>query len=69
MSRPPNLGDANADGTVNLTDLNTVLSHFGQSSPNWTDGNFDYAATINLTDLSYVLNNFGQTDPNASSSQ
>ncbi|MGN6369706.1 MAG: autotransporter-associated beta strand repeat-containing protein [Phycisphaerae bacterium] len=63
---PELLGDANADGKIDLTDLSTVLNHFGQSTPRWTDGNFDYAATINLTDLSYVLNNFGLTNPAAS---
>ncbi|MGN6370566.1 MAG: autotransporter-associated beta strand repeat-containing protein [Phycisphaerae bacterium] len=58
---PALLGDANLDNKVDLTDLSTVLNHFGQSTPNWTDGHFDSAQTINLTDLSYVLNNFGLT--------
>ncbi|MGN6371322.1 MAG: PEP-CTERM sorting domain-containing protein, partial [Phycisphaerae bacterium] len=40
--------------------------HFGLTTPNWTDGNFDGAATINLTDLSDVLNNFGVTNPSPS---
>ena len=61
-------GDANIDGTVDLSDLSTILNHFGQSTLNWTDGNFDNAPTIDLTDLSDVLNNFGQTNPNASES-
>lgn len=64
---PELLGDANADGKVDLTDLSTVLNHFGTQTPNWTDGNFDGAATIDLTDLSHVLNNFGLTNPNATS--
>ncbi len=62
------LGDANADGHVDLTDLSTVLNNFGLTTPNWTDGNFDNAPTIDLTDLSDVLNNFGQSNPNASAS-
>ncbi|MGN6370604.1 MAG: beta strand repeat-containing protein, partial [Phycisphaerae bacterium] len=37
------LGDANADGKVDLTDLSTILNHFGLTTPNWTDGNFDGA--------------------------
>ena len=61
---PEILGDANADGKVDLTDLSTILNHFGQQTPNWTDGNFDGAATIDLTDLSNVLNNFGVSNPN-----
>jgi hypothetical protein len=64
---PELLGDANADGHVDPTDLSTVLNHFGATTSNWTSGNFDHATTIDLTDLAYVLNNFGQTNPNASS--
>ena len=56
------LGDANADGKVDLTDLSTILNNFGTTTPNWTDGNFDGQPAINLTDLSFVLNNFGQTN-------
>ncbi len=60
------LGDANIDGTVDLTDLSTVLNNFGSSTSAWTSGNFDGSATIDLTDLSDVLNNFGASNPNAS---
>ena len=60
---PALLGDANADNKVDLSDLSTVLNNFGQSTPNWSDGNFDNAPTVDLTDLSDVLNNFGQTTP------
>ena len=65
---PELLGDANIDGHVDLTDLSTILNHFGTTTPNWTDGNFDYAQTIDLTDLSAVLNNFGLSNPNAAAS-
>ncbi len=64
---PELLGDANADGHVDLTDLSTILNNFGATTPNWTSGNFDNAPTIDLTDLSDVLNNFGQTNPSANS--
>ena len=60
---PPFPGDPNLDATIDLTDLSTILNHFGQTTQNWTDGNFDYATTIDLTDLSDVLNNFGTTNP------
>ena len=63
---PELLGDANADGTVNLSDLSTILNNFGTTSPNWTSGNFDNAPTIDLTDLADVLNNFGLTNPSPS---
>ena len=58
---PELLGDANIDGKIDLSDLSTVLNHMGNSTPNWTDGNFDHAPSIDLTDLSAVLNNFGLT--------
>ena len=60
------LGDANADGKVDLTDLNTVLNHLGVTTPDWTSGNFDGQSTIDLTDLNDVLNNLGLTNLNAS---
>ena len=55
------VGDANADGSVDLSDLSIVLKNFGQANANWTAGNFDGAATVDLTDLSDVLNHFGQS--------
>jgi autotransporter-associated beta strand protein len=58
---PELIGDANADGTVDLNDLTTVLNNLGSPTPNWTSGNFDHAPTIDLTDLNDVLNNFGQS--------
>ena len=66
---PEVLGDANADGNVDLTDLSTVLNNFGSATIAWTSGNFDGAATIDLTDLSDVLNNFGAMNPNAAAAQ
>ncbi len=62
---PELLGDVNADGSVDLTDLSTVLNNFGATTLAWTSGNFDGAPTIDLTDLSDVLNNFGASNPNA----
>jgi hypothetical protein len=56
---PALLGDANLDGSVDVSDLNIVLSNLGTINSNWTSGNFDGAPTIDLTDLNDVLNNFG----------
>jgi fibronectin-binding autotransporter adhesin len=61
---PELLGDANADGAVTLTDLNTILANLGTTTLNWTSGNFDNQPTIDLTDLNDVLNNLGQTFAN-----
>jgi Aspartyl protease len=56
-------GDTNADGVVNLTDLNNVKDYFG------TDGSLGGATNadgvVNLTDLNDVKNNFGQSLPSA----
>jgi autotransporter-associated beta strand protein len=59
---PEILGDVNADGSVDLSDLNLVLDNLGTTSSAWTSGNFDGAATIDLTDLNDVLNNLGTTN-------
>jgi hypothetical protein len=63
---PALAGDADENGTVDLSDLSTVLNNFGQTTSAWTSGNFDAQPTIDLTDLSDVLNNFGTTYPSAS---
>lgn len=55
------LGDANLDGTVNLTDLLSLLNNYGQSGKDWADGDFNYDGTVNLTDLLALLNNYGQS--------
>ena len=61
MVSPELLGDVNADGHVDLNDLNIVLNNLGTANSAWTSGNFDGAATIDLTDLNDVLNNLGVT--------
>lgn len=55
------VGDANLDGTVNLTDLLVLLNNYGQSSKDWAEGDFNYDGTVNLTDLLALLNNYGQS--------
>jgi fibronectin-binding autotransporter adhesin len=57
------IGDADDSGTVDVTDLNTVLANLGTTNSSWTAGNFDGAPTIDLTDLDDVLNNLGMTIP------
>ncbi len=60
---PEILGDADLSGTVDLTDLSTVLNNFGDVTQDWWIGNFDGSTTVDLTDLSAVLNNFGDVNP------
>ncbi|MGL4513745.1 MAG: hypothetical protein ACRCT8_11700 [Lacipirellulaceae bacterium] len=62
------LGDTNADGAVNLTDLNNVKNNFGLASPPAVgDARGAIDGIINLADLNAVKNNFGQTNPGATS--
>ena len=63
------IGDANDDGKVDLTDLNTVLNNLGTTQSSWNKGNFDGAATIDLTDLNDVLNNLGTSFPSGGAVQ
>ena len=53
-------GDANADGTVNGADLNTVLSNYNQTGMDWWHGDFNDDGTVNGTDLNTVLSNYNQ---------
>src|ERR1700733_11506604 len=55
------VGDANLDGTVNLTDLFTLLNNYGEIGKDWSEGDFNYDGTVNLTDLLALLNNYGQS--------
>ena len=56
-------GDADRDGTVNGTDLNTVLSNYNQPGPSWVVGDFNADGTVNGTDLNIVLSNYGRSLP------
>jgi T5SS/PEP-CTERM-associated repeat protein/autotransporter-associated beta strand protein len=53
-------GDANVDGTVNGTDLNTVLSNYNQTGMTWWLGDFNNDGTVNGADLNTVLSNYNQ---------
>jgi hypothetical protein len=51
-------GDTNGDGTVNFTDLNAVLSTFGQIG-DAPAGDVNGDGAVNFADLNLVLSNFG----------
>lgn len=50
--------DVNGDGVVNFTDLNTVLTSFGQVGGN-PSGDTDGDGDVDFADLNTVLTNFG----------
>ena len=54
-------GDANGDGKVDINDLTIVLSHFGQTGMNWSNGDFISDGTVDINDLTIVLTNFGSS--------
>jgi hypothetical protein len=54
-------GDANLDGTVNLSDFNRLASSFGAGSL-WSEGNFNYDSNVNLSDFNLLASTFGQSD-------
>ncbi len=51
-------GDTNGDNVVNFTDLNTVLSEFGQTGVGLA-GDVNGDEVVNFNDLNTVLSNFG----------
>jgi fibronectin-binding autotransporter adhesin len=53
-------GDSNLDGSVDGTDLNTVLSNYNATGANWLQGDFNYDGTVDGTDLNTVLSNYNQ---------
>jgi hypothetical protein len=56
-------GDANQDGTVDGSDLNTVLSNYNQTGMDWFHGDFSDDGTVDGTDLNIVLSNYNQSIP------
>lgn len=56
-------GDLNGDGSVNISDLAVMASHWGQTDSNYADGNITGQSTINLSDLAVMAANWGWSHP------
>lgn len=57
-------GDLDGDCQVGLSDLATLLSHFGTpSGATYADGDLDADGDVDLSDLTQLLANFGTTCP------
>ncbi len=52
-------GDANGDGEVGFSDLNAVLSNFGQSGAS-VFGDVNLSGAVDFSDLNAVLGNYGR---------
>jgi hypothetical protein len=54
------MADANRDKAVNLADFNILAGHFGQTTPLFALGNFNYIdSTVNLADFNLLAGRFG----------
>ncbi|MBN2290934.1 MAG: carbohydrate-binding protein, partial [Pirellulales bacterium] len=59
-------GDANGDGSVDVSDLGTLATNYGTSSgAEWGDGDFNFDGKVNQADLSILVSKYGQTIPSA----
>lgn len=57
-------GDLDGDGDVDISDLATLLGHFGMPSGATSgDGDLDGDTDVDISDLSALLSNFGLTCP------
>jgi hypothetical protein len=54
-------GDANRDGTVDLTDFGILKQNFGLMPATWEQGNFDDEPSVSLGDFGVLKANFGKT--------
>jgi hypothetical protein len=56
------VGDANLDGTVNLTDLITLTANYNATSGmQWIQGDFNYDGAVNAVDLFLQTSNYGKS--------
>ena len=54
-------GDTNHDGVVDITDYNTLESHFGTTTGmTWSDGDFNYDNKVNSADYFLQHKNYGE---------
>ncbi|QDU71509.1 Cyanophycinase [Mucisphaera calidilacus] len=53
------LGDANLDGRVDLTDLSTLAFHFDEQDRSWATADFNADGRVDLLDLSILAGGFG----------
>lgn len=55
-------GDANLDGSVNISDFSQLAANFN-SAGGWAKGNFNYDNIVNISDFAMLAANFNQSLP------
>jgi hypothetical protein len=56
-------GDADFNGTVGMTDFNTLALNFGTTGQKWSTGDFNFDGVVNSLDLNAIATNFGVSAP------
>ena len=57
------LGDLNGDGQIGLSDLATLLAHYGKTGMTYDDGDLDGDGDVDLSDLAALLAVYGTMCP------
>lgn len=52
--------DINDDGVVDIKDLSTLASHFGQNGASFAEGDITGDGTVDISDLSILASHYGQ---------
>ena len=56
------LGDLNHDGTVNFSDVLTLIQNYGAAGASWEQGDLNGDGTVNFTDVLLLIQGYGQSD-------
>jgi len=56
-------GDATQDGTVNVADMNKVLTNVNSTGMSWSQGDVTGDGAVDVSDLNVVLTNYNQSLP------
>ncbi|MCD4825932.1 MAG: PEP-CTERM sorting domain-containing protein [Phycisphaerae bacterium] len=56
-------GDANADGVVDILDLNRLSTNWGSTAANWSEGDFNGDNHVDILDLNTLTTNWGNHNP------
>lgn len=63
LIRPTRVGDANLNGTTDLTDYNKLAINYNHTGTDWAQGDFDYDGTTGLADYNLLAANFNDSFP------